>query len=153
MTSRPATMLGVLEYTVGNEHDPGDPWGRSILVIQPDGRARLEHHFSRRRETVGAWTGRVDAAALESLWSALRQAGFPAVPSMLIPPGAAPRQLSVTADGQTRRATVGYHEAAKLPGYAEAFQLLDAVCHQVSEGAVSYPDNQPEIVHDACPET
>ena len=40
-----------VRYSVGNEHDPGDPWGRSELVIHADGSARLDHHFSRGRET------------------------------------------------------------------------------------------------------
>jgi hypothetical protein len=141
--------IGVLEYRVGNEHDPGDPWGRSVLVIQPDGDARLDHFFSRRRETIGVWAGRVDAAALESLWSALREAGFPAAPNTPAIPGAAPRRLSVTADGETQQAIIGYHEAGSLPGYAQAFDLLDAVCRQISDGELPYPTNQPTIVHDA----
>jgi hypothetical protein len=49
-------------YSVGNENNPADPWGRSELVILPGGRARLDHHFSRRR-TAGAWTGQVETAA------------------------------------------------------------------------------------------
>jgi len=32
----------VLRYSVGNEHDPGDPWGRSELVIDQDGTARMD---------------------------------------------------------------------------------------------------------------
>ena len=35
-----------IRYRVGNEHNPADPWGRSELVIHPDGSARLDHHFS-----------------------------------------------------------------------------------------------------------
>ena len=141
--------MSVLIYRVGNENDPGDPWGRSKLVIQPDGSARLDHVFSRVRQ-VGAWTGRVDAAALEALWSALRQAGFPAAPNTPLIPGASPRQLTVEADGVSEHATIGYHQASKLPGYAEAFDLLDAICRQLSGDAVPYPTKQPTIVHDAA---
>jgi hypothetical protein len=43
---------------------------------------------------------------------------------------------------------IGYHDAPKLPGYAEAFDLLDAVARQLSGDAVPYPTNQPAIVHD-----
>ena len=139
----------VLQYTVGNEHDPGDPWGRSVLVIQPDGTARLDHFFS-AGGPVSAWTGRVGTAALESLWSALRQAGFPATPGTPLTPGAAPRRLAVTAGGESQAAVIGYHEASKLPGYAEAFELLDAVCRQLSDGAVPYPTKQPTIVRDTA---
>ncbi len=38
-----------IRYRVGNEHSPTDPWGRSELVIHPDGTARLDHFFSRPR--------------------------------------------------------------------------------------------------------
>jgi len=141
--------MGVLEYSVGNENDPGDPWGRSVLVIQTDGTARLDHFFS-RVGGAGAWTGRVDTAALEALWSALKQAGFPAAPTTPLTPGAAPRRLAVTANGQSQRAIIGYHQASKLPGYAEAFDLLDAIVRQLSDEAVDYPTNQPQIVHDAA---
>jgi len=144
--------MGVLEYRVGNENDPGDPWGRSVLVIQPDGAARLDHFFS-RVGGAGAWTGRVDDAALEALWSAIKQAGFPAAPTTQLTPGAAPRRLTVTADGESQHAIIGYHEASKLPGYAEAFGLLDAIVRQLSLDAVTYPTNQPPIVHDATAST
>jgi hypothetical protein len=140
--------MRVLRYTVGNENNPGDPWGRSELVIQPDGTARLDHHFSRVR-AVGAWTGRVEATALETLWSALEQAGFPAAPTKPLLPGAAPRVLVVENDGASERAMIGYHEAAKLPGYAEAFDVLDGVCRQLSDNKVPYPTTQPTIVSDA----
>jgi hypothetical protein len=144
--------LGVLEYRVGNENDPGDPWGRSELVIQPDGTARLDHFFSRARG-VGAWTGRVDPATLEALWSALKQAGFPAAPSTPLTPGAAPRRLVVKAEGESQQAVIGYHEASKLPGYAEAFDLLDAIVRRLSQDAVTYPAKQPAVVHDATRST
>jgi hypothetical protein len=31
-----------IKYTVGNEHNPGDPWDRSELSIAADGSARLD---------------------------------------------------------------------------------------------------------------
>jgi len=144
----PVMTMRVLRYSVGNEHDPGDPWGRSELVIDHDGTARLEHYFS-RSHTVGAWTGRVDATALETLWVALARAGFPTTPTEPLTPGAAPRRLVVESDGGSERAIVGYHRASSLPGYAEAFDLLDAVVRQLSADAIPYPTSQPPIVRDA----
>lgn len=138
---------GTLRYRVGNENNPGDPWGRSELVISPGGSARLDHHFSRRRET-GAWTGQVDAAALDALWAALDRAGFPAVPALPLVAGATLRRLVVDADGTQREAIVDWHQAPSLPGYAEAFDLLDGVIRQLSGGAVRYPTKQPPIVSD-----
>ena len=88
----------VLRYSAGNEHNPGDPWGRSELVIAADGSARLDHHFSRVR-AAGAWTGRVDASALERLWRALDRAGFPAAPTEPFVAGATLRVLTVETGG------------------------------------------------------
>ncbi|MFI7543953.1 hypothetical protein [Actinoplanes sp. NPDC049599] len=53
-------------YSVGNEHDPGDPYGT----------ASLHHRFP---VTPGAhgWTGQVQPAALRALAGALARAGFP----------------------------------------------------------------------------
>lgn len=140
--------MRVLRYSVGNEYDPGDPWGRSELVIQHDGTARLKHFFS-RVDRVGAWTGRIDAAALETLWSALSRAGFPVAPTAAITPGAV-RRLVVDSDGVSEQATFGYHQTSSLPGYAEAFDLLDAVVRQLSLDAVAYPASRAPIVSDAA---
>jgi hypothetical protein len=162
-----------VRYSVGNEHNPGDPWGRSELVIHADGSARLDHHFSRGREP-RAWTGQVDPAALGELLAALRRAGFPAVPPMpALPPGATLRRLALEANGTAGRAAdgtangaaadsaaadsaaagvpqqalVSWHHAPSMPGYAEAFDLLDAVIRQLSADAVRYPTKRGQIVH------
>jgi hypothetical protein len=129
----------VLRYSVGNESNPADPWGRSELVIQGDGTARLDHHFSRRRQA-RAWTGRIEPAALEALRAALDRAGFPAVPRPLpVAPDTSLRRLTVEWDGGSQQAIVDWHQAPSLPGYAEAFDLLDGVIRQLSGGAVAYP--------------
>ena len=140
-----------ISYSVGNEHDPGDPWGRSELVIHADGSARLDHYFSRGREP-RAWAGHVDAAVPGELLAALGRAGFPAVPPAgPLPPGTAPRRLTVEADGTARQAIVSWHRAPSLPGYAEAFDLLDAVIRQLSGDAVPYPAERGPVVHGAGP--
>jgi hypothetical protein len=140
----------LLRYTVGNEHDPGDPWGRSELVIHADGSARLEHRFS-RVPGAGAWTGQVDGAALNALRVALDRAGFPAAPPPVPPVAeATPRRLAVELDGAAYHVTVG-RAAASLPGYAEAFDLLDGIIRQLSGDVVDYPTSQPPIVRDIAP--
>ena len=58
------------------------------------------------------------------------------------------RRLTVDSDGVSEQVMIGYHEAAKLPGYAEAFDILDAVVRQLSGDAVPYPTSQSTIVHD-----
>ena len=88
-----------------------------------------------------------DAELVAVLTLALERAGFPTPPTPLMP-GAAPRRLTVDRDGVSEQAMVGYHEASKLPGYAEAFDILDAIVRQLSDDAVPYPTSQPSIVHD-----
>ncbi len=138
---------GPLSYSVGNEHNPGNPWGRSELVITQDGRARLDHIFS-RQPGAGAWTGRVDEAALAALWAALDRAGFPEVPAFQPVAGATLRALTVQIGDTGRTAVVDWHQAPALPGYAEAFDVLDGIIRQLSGGSVPYPSAQPPIVHD-----
>ena len=67
-------VAGTIRYSVGNENNPSDPWGRSELVIAPDGSARLDHHFSRVRR-VGAWRGQVDPDPLAAVGAGLGRAG------------------------------------------------------------------------------
>jgi len=136
-----------VRYSAGNEHNPGNPWGRSELVIAPDGTVRLDHYFSRQAR-VGSWTGRVNAAALEVPWSALDRAGFPQVPDFRPVAGATLRTLIVERDTAVARALVDWHQAPSLAGYAEAFDVLDGVVRQLSGESVPYPTSQPAIVSD-----
>ena len=126
-----------LRYSAGNEHSPADPWGRSELVIQPGGRARLDQHFSRGRGT-RVWTGQVDAATLDALWAALDRSGFPAAPPLKLVPDATVCQLTVEAGGVTQQVIIDYGLAASLPGYGEAFGLLAAVIGELSGGAAPH---------------
>jgi uncharacterized protein YjbI with pentapeptide repeats len=135
-----------IRYSTGNEHSPTDPWGRSELVVHAGGRARLDHFFSRGRPA-RAWTGQVDAAALDALGAALDEAGFPAVPGPgFLPPDSTVRRLVVEADGAARQASLGWHQTPSLPGYATVFDILDGVIRQLSGEAVPYKSTQPPIV-------
>ena len=134
-----------VRYSVGNEHNPSDPWGRSELTLRADRTAWLDHFFS-RGPGIGTWTGRVDPAALDALWAGLDRAGFPAEPSGPLVAGATLRRLTTVVDGVTRQASVEWRKAASLPGYAEAFDILDGVIRQLSGEAVPYPSTQPPIV-------
>jgi hypothetical protein len=127
---------GRLSYSVGNENNPGNPFGRSDLAIATDGSARLEH--TARGGAKRAWTGRVAASALDRLWAALGRSGFPAVPQHPIPGGATMRVLTIEPGGGAKQgAYVEWSAAAKLPGYDEAFALLDAVEHLLSGRSVA----------------
>ena len=49
-------------------------------------------------------------------------------------------------DGGARQVLVGWDQAPSLPGYAEAFGIIDAVIRQLSGAAVGYPASQAAIV-------
>jgi hypothetical protein len=138
-----------IRYRVGNEHNPADPWGRSELVIHPDGSARLDHHFSRGREP-RAWSGHVAAAALDELLAALDQAGFPPLsPVVPFPPDTTLRWLEAAAADAVRQGLINCGDPAPPPGYAAVFDLIDAVIRQLSGAAVDYPTKRGMVVLDA----
>ncbi|HTN27524.1 MAG TPA: hypothetical protein VL180_07050 [Burkholderiales bacterium] len=139
-----------LVYRAGNEHNPGNPFGRAELVIEADGRMRLEH-FARRREP-RAWTGTIDAAALERLDAALERANFPVVAMPPLRGGAEYRQLAATgADGTREAIAVEWHAVAQMPGYREAFSILDATISQLGIPWDQPLDPQSMLVHDVQP--
>lgn len=111
--------------------------------------ARQAHHFS-RKPGAGAWAGQVDAAALSAVLAGLERAGFPDVPEFRPVADSTLRQLTVQI-GETRRtALVDWHIAPSLPGYGEAFDVLDGVIRQLSGESVPYPSAQPLIVSNIC---
>ncbi len=136
-------MKDVIRYTVGNEQNPGDPFGRSSLVIQISGSARLDQ-FTRGGNA--AWSGTVTASALDQFWRALEEAAFPDFPSHPVPGGSAIRDLNVGGRGG-KSAYIAYHAAVAMPGYNTAFAILDTVIRQISEGTVKVgPDGANQIV-------
>jgi hypothetical protein len=137
-------------YRAGNEHNPANPFGRAELVIEADGRMRLEH-FARGREP-RAWTGTIAAAALERLHAALASANFPLVAKHPVPGGAEFRQLAATgADGTRAAIAVEWHAVAQMPGYREAFSILDATIAQLGIPWDRPLDPQSMLVHDVQP--
>jgi hypothetical protein len=119
-------------YTVGNEHNPSDPFGRVVLTIEADGSAELEH-FSRAGG--GAWTGRVDPAVSARIRSELARSSFPHVPREPIPAGSALRHLELVTDDEPEYAVMSAQQGERLDGFAQAFALLDAVAVRMSSGA------------------
>ena len=122
-----------ITYVSGNEHDPGDPFGRCDLRIAPDGSAQLSVH---RFGTERTWQGRVGSGSLAAVAAALDAAGFPAQPEHDVPGGSSLRSLTV-GDGQRARAVLlAFHAVEAMPGYAEAFAILDAVIVALTSGQV-----------------
>ena len=130
-------------YMVGNEHSPTDPLGRSDLVIEIDGQARLNQYT---RAGCRTWTGTIAASALDRLWAALEEAKFPEMPRHLVPAGSAIRDLNVGGP-EGKSAYIAYHAAESLPGYSVAFLILDTVIRQISRDAVkTVPASDQSIV-------
>jgi hypothetical protein len=136
-----------LTYSVGNEHNPADPFGRSELTIEPAGGVRLDHY---RLGEHRAWTGRVALAALERLWSALDRAGFPNVADRSPLPADATLCTLAAGDGLMRRvARLAWREALGMPGYREVITLLDDIVRELDgEAAGTGPVARRSIVGD-----
>ena len=137
----------VLYYSVGSEHNPGDPFGRSDLVIQVDGSARLDQY---RHGARMAWASNVAASALEQFWAALQEAGFPDFPHHPVPGGSAIRDLNVGGpDGSS--VYIAYHAAETLRGYNVAFRILDTVIRQLSQDTIKVAPESDRIVDAITP--
>ena len=115
-------------------------------MIHPDGSARLDHYFS-RGGSPRAWSGHVDAAALDELLAALA-AGSAILASGALPAGHHAALAAVEADGAVRQGLINWDDPAPQPGYAAAFDLIDAVIRQLSGDAVDYP-TRGTVVHGA----
>ena len=133
-----------LEYNAGLANAPGDPFGRTELMVAADGRARLVHrHVGQAR----AWTGQVDVATLHAVWAALERGGFPQIPDHPMPGGAALRTVLAHTGAQPSGGHVAWNAARDLPGYADAFPMLDSIVRQLSENTVeAAPDTLPPVV-------
>jgi len=135
-------VRGRVEYSVGNEHNPTDPFGRSELAIATDGTARLDHYAAGGAHR--AWSGRVAADALDRMWAGLERARFPEAPDEDLPAGASLRTLRVG----NASAVLEWHATAKLAGYSDAFDVLDAIVRQLSGDTVQATPPRPAIVRD-----
>ena len=128
-----------LEYCAGSDTSPGDPFGRFEMLIEADGRISLVHHGR-------TWTATVDRAALEMVWAALERGGFPTIPQHRIPGGSALRTLTAHRGETTSGGHIAYNAADKLPGYSEAFPILDSIVRQIVPDAIDAGTNHPAAV-------
>ncbi|MEU4228845.1 WD40 repeat domain-containing protein [Nonomuraea sp. NPDC026600] len=119
--------------------------GTVDLTVSADGRARLEHA---RASGVRAWTAELDPAVWPWLLDALRASGFPDVAAPASVPGSTLRELSMI-DGSV---LFGWHDGGEL-GLEPALRILDALVHQVSDGAVRETANElPRLAHRSAPD-
>jgi hypothetical protein len=127
---RPGAMVW---YTLGNEFDPGDPFGRIALTVAGDGAAELQLHS---RNGGGSWTGEVADGVFEQVRSDLVRGDFPKVPPHPVPAGSAMRQLELASDDhEPQYAMLTERLGRELDGYQQAFATLDSLAVQLSSGA------------------
>ncbi|MDA0179052.1 hypothetical protein OJ997_02000 [Solirubrobacter phytolaccae] len=128
-----------LWYTIGNEHNPGDPFGRIVLTVEADGTAALEHYGGRNGS--GTWTARVDTDVIARIRAELGRSTFPEVAREPIPAGSGLRQLEVVTDDEPEYVLMGDRQGQRLDGYKEAFALLDAIAIRITTGAYERGDD------------
>jgi hypothetical protein len=132
-----------ISYSLGNENNPGDPFGRHRLVIEVDGRARLDHFGGKIGR--GAWVGTVKASALDALWGALERSAFPKFPMVMIPAGGACHDLYIGAGPASGHSVFLYIYAPATPGYSDAFEIIAAIIRQMSDPADASPPDAMKV--------
>jgi len=87
------TGYDTIQYAIGNEWGPDDPYGLETLILHADG--RVEYKRSHRDKH---WVNeaRTDASRVEQLGAGLRAAGFPTIPDHKRVAGGNVIQLSTT---------------------------------------------------------
>ncbi|MEU7859445.1 hypothetical protein [Nonomuraea sp. NPDC049141] len=148
--------------------------GTVDLTVSADGRARLEHA---RVSGVRAWTAELDPVVWPWLLDALRASGFPDAAAPAPVPGSTLREVSVVVTDRGAEATpesrhsadaadgtdggvaqlagsvlFGWHDGGEL-GLERALRILDALVHQVGDGAVRETANElPRLAHRSAPD-
>ena len=133
--------MRVLRYHVGNEHDPGDPWGRSELVIQPDGTLRAGPLLLPRRWRSARGRGASTRPPSTPCGRPCEHAGFPTPLPAALTPGASPRRLIVETDGVAqRRPWSATARRSNCPATPRRSTSSTASIRQLSGDTVDVPD-------------
>ena len=122
-------MTDLIRLTLGNEHNPADPFGRVVIAIGDDDVVTLEH-FSRQGNAT--YTAELGPGVTDEIKATLARRGFPDVPPHQIPAGASRRRLEVETDCEPQHATVEDFFAKQLEGYKDAFATLDSLTLQLT---------------------
>lgn len=125
-----------LIYESGNEHDGFDRLGLVVLELASHGAARV-----RNRQDGGlierTWETTVEPALVEQVLASLTAGGFPAVPDHEIAAGARLREIAVErAGGTLSTPPIEWDLALGMPGYGDAFRLLDSLVFEASQGTL-----------------
>jgi hypothetical protein len=123
-----------LIYQSGNEYDMGDTFGLIVLVIDNAFQLAIDQR-ARNGQIVNHWNGTTDRAVVERLLGHLDAAGYPKVPDHRIPAGARLRSIAIESAGESTHTYPTEWEAVDhMPGYSEAYQILDTMIMQTTSG-------------------
>jgi len=120
-----------IRYDAGSEFAPDHPFGRTELVLERSGEARLEQAL---RGSNRSWAGRVDTAAFDAILAHLEAAGFPGYQPGPITPSAHFTLSVDTESGDQHSLTDSLYP--KNEGLKNALAWLNAVVRQLSGDAI-----------------
>ncbi|HEY8641704.1 MAG TPA: hypothetical protein VIO84_02945 [Candidatus Dormibacteraeota bacterium] len=124
-----------IRYRAGSEYAPDDPFGRTLLWLHRDGRARLGNWH---RGNSRAWSGHVDTTVLGQVVAHLQAGGFPDAKPLSLVPGAT-FEIRILTDSPRSKPdplTVGDNTHSRNPDYRAAIVLLDSVVRQLSQDTI-----------------
>jgi hypothetical protein len=135
-----------LRYQSGNENNPGNPVGAVWLTILGDGAVQIEQR-ALGGKIQRSFAGTTTRDVIERVLGHLREGGFPDVPKHRIPMGATLRTLTVESGGETAQTLpTSWSAVDAMPGYREAYQLLDSITTLASGGALEMiPSPTPDV--------
>lgn len=124
-----------LVYTFGDAYDPGNRHGSVVLQLFGDGRALLDNAFG--GAFTKSWEGLVERPTLERVIAQLDGASFPRVADHPIPIGSTLRVILIQSGAEEmHNAPIAWAAGAEMPGYREAFAILDSLVAELSGGAI-----------------
>lgn len=124
-----------LVYTFGDAYDPGNRHGSVVLQLFGDGRALLDNAFG--GAFTKSWEGLVERPTLERILAQLDGASFPRVADHPIPIGSTLRVILIQSGAEEmHNAPIAWAAGAEMPGYREAFAILDSLAAELSGGAI-----------------
>lgn len=118
-----------IRYDAGNAEAPDDPFGRTLLVIEPTGLARLDNWH---RGGTRAWSGSVGLGVVDEVLRHLAAGGFPDWRPPSIIPGAI---YTLTVEGNPPQSVIDNINTSN-PDYKKALALLNGVIRRLSGNAI-----------------
>ena len=114
-----------IQYAVGNEWGPDDPYGTETLILHADG---LVEYKRSHRDMHWVAEARTEASRVQQLGAGLRAAGFPAIPDHKRPPGGNVIRLCATGGQGAGSGSVYLHTGITWEGYGQLISQCQGWC-------------------------